>query len=51
MVSSLVHLMLSLSISYPNLIEFHDFPDNIQKGMKHRMGGATQAQRGMMTSR
>jgi len=26
-----VHLMLSLSISYPYLIEFHDFADNIQE--------------------
>jgi len=30
--------MLSLSISYPYLIEFHDFADNIQQGMKHQMG-------------
>jgi hypothetical protein len=43
MFSSLVHLMLSLSISYPYLIEFHDFADNIQQGMKHQMGGATHA--------
>ncbi len=41
------HLMLSLSISYPYLIEFHDFADNIQEGMKHQVGGATQAQQGM----
>jgi hypothetical protein len=47
MLSSLVHLMLSLSISYPYLIEFHDFADNIQEGMKHQMGGATQGQQGM----
>jgi hypothetical protein len=31
-------------ISYPYLIEFHDFADNIQEGMKHQMGGAAQAQ-------
>jgi hypothetical protein len=42
-----MHLMLSLSISYPYLIEFHDFVDNIQEGMKHQMGGATHAQQGM----
>jgi hypothetical protein len=39
--------MLSLSISYPYLIEFHDFADNIQEGMKQQMGGATQGQQGM----
>jgi len=42
--------MLSLSISYPYLIEFDDFVgNNIQEGMKHQMGGggATQAQQGM----
>jgi hypothetical protein len=44
---SLVHLLLSLSISYPYLIKFHDFPDNSQEGMKHQMGGATQAQQRM----
>jgi len=38
MFSSLVHLMLSLSISYPYLIEFHDFADNVQQRMKHQMG-------------
>jgi hypothetical protein len=32
MFSSLVHLMLSLSISYPYLIKFHDFADNPQEG-------------------
>jgi hypothetical protein len=42
-----MHLMLSLSISYPYLIQIHDFADNIQKGMKHQMGGATQGQQGM----
>jgi hypothetical protein len=26
--------MLILSISYPYLIKFHDFADNIQEGMK-----------------
>jgi hypothetical protein len=26
--------MLVLSISYPYLIKFHDFADNIQEGMK-----------------
>ncbi len=36
--------MPSLSISYPYLIEFHGFAYNIQQGMKHQMGGATQAQ-------
>jgi hypothetical protein len=36
--------MLSLSISYPYLIEFHDFANKIQQGMKHQMGGATQAE-------
>jgi hypothetical protein len=40
-------LMLRLGISYPYLIEFHDFADNIQEGMKHQIGGATQAQQGM----
>jgi hypothetical protein len=39
--------MFSLSISYHYLIEFHDFVDNIQEGMKHQMAGATQAQQGM----
>jgi hypothetical protein len=47
MFSSLVYLMLSLSISYPYLTEFHDFVDNIQQGMKHEMRGATLAQQGM----
>jgi hypothetical protein len=33
-----VHLTLSLSISYPDLIKFHDFADNnSQEGMKHQM--------------
>jgi hypothetical protein len=41
---NLVHLKLSLNISYPYLIKFHDFANNIQEGMKHKMGGATQAQ-------
>ncbi len=41
---NLVDLMLSFNISYPYLIEFHDFVDNIQEGMKHQMGGATHAQ-------
>ncbi len=41
MFSSLVHLLLGLSISYPYLIEFHGFAYNIQQGMKHQMGGAT----------
>ncbi len=27
-----MHLMLSLSISYPDLIKFHDFADNKQAG-------------------
>jgi hypothetical protein len=47
MFSSLVHLILSLSISHPYLIKFHDFADNSQEGMKHQMRGATQAQLGM----
>jgi hypothetical protein len=42
-----VHLIPSLSISYPYLIEFHYFADNSQEGMKHQMRGATQAQEGM----
>jgi hypothetical protein len=42
----LVHLILSLSILYPDLIKFHDFADNSQEGMKHQMRGATQAQPG-----
>jgi hypothetical protein len=29
---SLVHLILSFSISYPYLIEFQDFADNSQEG-------------------
>jgi len=37
----MVHLILSLSISYPYLIKFHDFVDNNQEGMKHQMKGAT----------
>jgi hypothetical protein len=40
---SLVHLMLSVNISYPYLIKFHDFADNGHEGMKHQMTGATQA--------
>jgi len=47
MFSSLVHLILSLNISYPYLIKFHDFADNSQEGMKHQMKGTTQAQQGM----
>jgi hypothetical protein len=43
---SLVHLMLSLSISYPYLIKFPNFADNSQEVMKHQMGGETQAQQG-----
>jgi hypothetical protein len=34
-----VHLMLSFSISYLDLIKFHNFADNIQEGMKHQMRG------------
>ncbi len=47
--ASLVHLILSLSISYPYSLKFHDFVDNSigQEGMKHQMRGATQAQQGM----
>jgi hypothetical protein len=47
MFSSLVHLTLSFSISYPYLIKFHDFAENSQEEMKHQMRGATQAQQGM----
>jgi hypothetical protein len=39
--------MLSLSISYPDLIKFHGFAYNSQEGMKHQMRGATQARQGM----
>jgi hypothetical protein len=47
MLSSLVHLMLSLSISYPCcLIKYHDFADNSHEGMK-QMRAATQVQQGM----
>jgi hypothetical protein len=42
-----MHVLLSLSISYPYLIKFHDFADNSQEAMKHQVGGATQAQQGM----
>ncbi len=44
-----MHLILSLSISYPYSLKFHDFVDNSigQEGMKHQMRGATQAQQGM----
>jgi len=35
-----MHLMLGLSISYPNLIKFHDFVDNSQEGMKHSNEGS-----------
>jgi hypothetical protein len=38
---------MSFDISYPYLIKFHDFVDKSQKGMKHQMKGATQAQEGM----
>jgi hypothetical protein len=31
----------------PYLIEFHDFVDNIQEGMKHQVGRPSQAQQGM----
>jgi hypothetical protein len=46
MFSSQVHLLLSPSISYPDLIKFHGFAANSQEGMKHQMRGATQAQQG-----
>ncbi len=42
-----MHLILSLSISYPYLIKLHDFVDNSQEGMKHQMRHATQAQESM----
>jgi hypothetical protein len=41
------NLVLSLSISYPYFIKFHDFAENSQEGMKHQMRGPTQAQEGM----
>jgi hypothetical protein len=47
----MVHLILSLSISYPYLIKFHDFVENSEEGMKHQMRGATQAQQGMTLQR
>jgi hypothetical protein len=47
MFSTLVHLILSLSISYPYLIKKIDFGDNSQEGMKHQMRAVTQAQQGM----
>jgi hypothetical protein len=47
MFSSLVHLILSLSISYPYLITFHDFADNSQEWIKNQMRSATQAEQGM----
>jgi hypothetical protein len=47
MFSRLVRLILSLRISYPYLIQFHDSAGNSQEGMKHQMRGATQAQQGM----
>jgi hypothetical protein len=51
MFSSMVHLILNLSISYPYLIKCHDFVDNSEEGMKHQMRGATQAQQGMTLQR
>ncbi len=42
-----MHLTLSLSISYPDLIKFHDFADNGQDSRKCRMRGATQAEQDM----
>jgi hypothetical protein len=47
MFSPLVHLILSLSISYPYLIKFDYFADNSQEGVKHQMRGVTQVQEGM----
>jgi len=47
MFSSLVHLILSLSISCPYLIKFHDFADNSQEGMKPQRMGATQTRQAM----
>jgi hypothetical protein len=47
MFPSLVHLTLSLSIPYPDLIKFHDFADNSQEGMKHQMRDVTQTQQRM----
>jgi hypothetical protein len=41
-------LMLSLSISYPDLIKFHYFADNnSQEGVKHLVKGATHVQESM----
>jgi hypothetical protein len=39
--------MLSLNISYPYLIKFHEFAHNSQEGMQHEMRGATPEQQGM----
>jgi hypothetical protein len=39
-----MHLILSLNISYPYLLKFHDFVDNNQEEMKHQMTSAIQAQ-------
>ncbi len=41
--------MLSLSISCPYLIEFHDFADNIQERMKHQMGLQLRANRAWLS--
>ncbi len=46
MFSSLVHLMLSLSISYPYLIEFHDFANKIQTGNEASNGGRNSCRTG-----
>jgi hypothetical protein len=40
MFSNLVHLILITNISYPYLIKFHDFANNLKEGMKHQMRGA-----------
>jgi hypothetical protein len=42
-----VHLILTLSISYPYLVKFHYFVDNIQEEeVKHHHMRATQVQEG-----
>jgi hypothetical protein len=47
MFSSLLHLILIPSISYPYFIKFHDFAEKSKDGIRHQMRGATQAQHSM----
>ncbi len=51
MFSSQVHLILSLSISYPYLIKFHDFAHNSQEQTKHHMTAAALRPNKRMTLR